>query len=224
MIKFIVLTRSRTGSNLLVSMLNSHPDVRCGGEELRSLNGRQVSEAIETSFPIRQALKASGFKIFYYHPLDDSSGAVRDTLSAMRELRVLHLMRRNILRTLTSRKIATQTNVWHSRTQTTVAADDKRVFFTEDELQSGFIQTKQWENEYASRFDESRTLQVYYEDLVGNYDGQFRRIASFLEVEPHQPRTDLKRQNPEPLDKLIVNYDALKEHFANTEWAVYFDA
>lgn len=101
MIKFIVLTRSRTGSNLLVSMLNSHPDVRCGGEELRSLNGRQVSEAIETSFPIRQALKASGFKIFYYHPLDDSSGAVWDTLSAMRELRVLHLMRRNILRTLT---------------------------------------------------------------------------------------------------------------------------
>mgnify|MGYP006437466411 CR=1 FL=1 len=36
--KFIVLSRSRTGSNLLISMLNSHPNISAEGEKFSRLN------------------------------------------------------------------------------------------------------------------------------------------------------------------------------------------
>ena len=39
-VPFIVLTRSRTGSNLLVSFLNGHPDIFCEGEIFARMAGR----------------------------------------------------------------------------------------------------------------------------------------------------------------------------------------
>ncbi|WP_280564143.1 hypothetical protein [Chromohalobacter sp. 48-RD10] len=70
--KFIVLTRSRTGSNLLVSLLNSHPNISADGEIFSKLNGRDYKRIISNAFSRQpRYIKAKGFKIFYYHPQDD---------------------------------------------------------------------------------------------------------------------------------------------------------
>ena len=34
--KFVIITNQRSGSNLLVSMLNSHPEIKCFGELMRA--------------------------------------------------------------------------------------------------------------------------------------------------------------------------------------------
>ena len=67
--RFIILTRSRTGSSYLVDLLDSHPDIECKGEEFSKLKSASPSLILSGLFPRRSHL-IHGFKIFYYHPLD----------------------------------------------------------------------------------------------------------------------------------------------------------
>src|SRR5215470_17880833 len=68
--KFIVLSRSRTGSNLLQSLLSSHPEIVTENEILQRLDGRNPRDIVARAYA-RQPyfVKAKGFKVFYYHPI-----------------------------------------------------------------------------------------------------------------------------------------------------------
>ncbi len=67
--KFIVLARSRTGSNLLTSMLNSLWSIAAHGEILSWTRGRTLEDVLADAFcRYPHYVKAVGFKIFYYHP------------------------------------------------------------------------------------------------------------------------------------------------------------
>jgi LPS sulfotransferase NodH len=223
--KFIVLTRSRTGSNMVINMLNSHPAVYADGEVFSSLNGKTVDDVLAGEFgKYLPYIKAVGFKIFYYHPQDDDSGLVWDRLDAMEDLRVIHLKRRNILRTLLSRKIAGATKVWGiTKDAERGAIDERRVQFTEGELREGFEQTRDWEREFAQRFESKPSITLYYEDLLADRRKEFKRLTGLLGVKASEPKTLLVRQNPEKLHDLILNYDELKAAFAETEWTAFFE-
>jgi len=124
--RFILLSRSRTGSNMLTSLLNSHPHVRAEGEILRRLQGRD-STAILAEVFARQPrhIRAKGFKFFYYHPIDGDTEKTWQMLLDMTDLRVIHLKRKNILRTILSRKIAEDQDVWLSRSSGRNKSDDQ---------------------------------------------------------------------------------------------------
>lgn len=65
--KFIIITRSRTGSNLLISLLNNHPEIEAHGEIFRRLNGKTPKEIMANYFSQKpNRIKYVGFKIFYY--------------------------------------------------------------------------------------------------------------------------------------------------------------
>lgn len=224
--RFIVLTRSRTGSNMLISCLGSHPAIHAESEVFQRLNGRACAEILDTVFGEHpRRIRAVGFKIFYYHPLDDPHAGIWEILPAMRELHVIHLRRRNLLRTLVSRKIAGVRDIWSSleegQSDHTIGA--KEVTMTVDELRAGFRQTREWEKEYLRMFRVQPLLEVIYEDFVADPEVQFRRITDFLGVRYRPPQTSLRRQNPEPLRRLLSNFDELARAFAGTEWAAFFD-
>ncbi len=76
--RFIILGGARTGSNFLIALLRTHHNVRILGElfNLNSLGTRDRTDAL--SDPVkylerqlfvkdRSEIKATGFKIFYYH-------------------------------------------------------------------------------------------------------------------------------------------------------------
>jgi len=105
--KFIVLTRSRTGSNMLISYLDSHPNIHADREVFARLNGRHYKDILSKTYGKQpRHVKFAGFKIFYYHPMDDDKKEIWDYLINSKEISVIHLKRRNILRTMISRKIA----------------------------------------------------------------------------------------------------------------------
>jgi LPS sulfotransferase NodH len=225
--RFIVLSRSRTGPTLLTSFLDSHPNVRARGEVLKTLNGRPVEQAILEQFGRQpRRIKARGFKVFYYHPLDDPDARLLSHLAAMDGLDVIHLRRRNILRTLVSRKIAGMQDAWTStgsrETNGSAPLPAKQVSMTADELTTGFERTRAWEREGDHLFRDHPLLKMDYEDLVADPEGEFRAATSFLGVPYVAPRTVLERQNPEPLRDLLINHDELATAFAGTEWASFF--
>ena len=88
---------------MLMSFLNSHPNVRMEGELFATLNDRAPAQALEAAFsPPPAYVKAQGFKLFYYHPTDASDRRLWTALTALPDLHVIHLKRRNILPTLVS--------------------------------------------------------------------------------------------------------------------------
>ncbi|MBD3322933.1 hypothetical protein GF339_00015 [candidate division KSB3 bacterium] len=225
--RFIVLSRSRTGSNLLVSLLNSHPNIHAEAEIFLRLNGRNYQDILTKAFA-RQPLyvKAKGFKLFYYHPLDDKSSGIWNALASLDDLYVIHLKRRNILRTLISRKIAGIQGVWAVTSTEQHSAADKKdiaVTFTADELLEGFKQTRRWEQAGENIFRNHPLISIDYEDLVDYRELTFYKVTEFLDVRYKQPKTKLKKQNTKSLRETVTNYEELKSAFLETEWQSFFD-
>jgi LPS sulfotransferase NodH len=225
--RFIVLSRSRTGSNLLISLLNSHPHIHAEGEIFAKLRRRNCKEVLAKAFAKQPwYINAKGFKIFYYHPLDDRSCNIWDELQSLDDLYIIHLKRRNILRTLLSRKIARAQDVWavsSDRQHSNLCKAQVSVSFTLDELNKGFKQTREWEEVGDKMFRNHPALSIDYEELVNDRTNTFRKVTEFLGVEYTQPKADLKKQNTKSMRETITNYDELKSAFFQTEWGIFFE-
>ena len=133
--KFIILARSRVGSNLLISYLNSHPNIHALGEMFGN-NHNEANINFRKENPLKflnefcfrsyaKGIKAVGFKIFYYHPVNGESRAIWDDLKNMKDLKIIHLKRENILRTHLSRAIAGQTDKWTVTTVNNIPLEKK---------------------------------------------------------------------------------------------------
>lgn len=225
--KILIITRSRTGSNLLVSFLNSHPKILMKGEELEHLNGKTYQQILAKIFSKQpNRIEAMGFKLFYCHPFPYdpalSNELLRD-LSTYENIHVIHLKRRNILRTLTSRKIALEQNIWTSRELKKLKNKKKvPVSFEKDELLEGFEFTRGLETEADEIFARVPKITVSYEDLIADRVNECQRVFNFLGLENCTISTDLSKQNPESLRTLILNYDELKAEFSGTKWDSFF--
>ncbi|MCB0210080.1 MAG: sulfotransferase [Anaerolineae bacterium] len=223
--KFIVLGRMRIGSSMLLSFLAAHPNIYNRGELFQKLNGRDHTATLTRTFSKQPpGIKAVGFKIFYNHPHDDTSGRLWADLVAMPELHVIHLQRKNTLRTIVSEKIARKTGHWKTITQQAqLGIVDRRIELDYADLKQRLETIKRLSAEFDEKFATHPKLSVYYEDLVSRPDSEFGKVLEFLGLPFYPPQTQRLKQNPERLSRLIVNYEQLKDEFADTEWASLFD-
>ena len=223
-VPFIVLTRSRTGSNMLISMLDSHPNIRAEGELFRDLNPKFSGLALNLVFSRQpRHVRASGFKIFYGHARKGGATSVWDKLERMDRLSVIHLKRENILRALVSDRIARDQGVWLTKSPKDLPKQCKRIKLSVAEAEREFNLTRLHELEGDRRFSAHPRLEVYYENLVSDIPATFKKVTEFFCVPYVEPRIQLHKQNPEPLKDLLVNYDELKAAFSGTDWQQFFD-
>jgi LPS sulfotransferase NodH len=225
--KFFILTRSRTGSNLLVDFLNSNKRILTRNEMFRNLNGkdhRKILNKIFRRYPY--FIEAVGFKIFYNHPFDSQQTSLWDELAQEKDMKVIHLVRENILRSFVSHKIAEKTNTWFKKNSSRISAmktNSKSIRLDAEKLQNEIAQTYQWQQEGEERFKEHRILKISYEELTQNPDKTFAKVCDFLGVPFKKPNSSFKRQNPERLEELIENYQEMKDLFSNSEFASFFE-
>jgi LPS sulfotransferase NodH len=210
---------------MLKSFLNSHPNAQVDGELFARLNGRDYTDVLAKAFAKQPFyVKAKGFKIFYYHPLDDETSGIWEDLTKMEGLHVIHLKRKNILRTLISRKIAGIQDLWlTSSANARTSSEDRTVTFTAEELEEGFNQTREWERRGDKMFERHPLISIYYEDLVSDPEAVFRNVTEFLGIRYVPPKTALRKQNPEHARNLVSNYDELRLAFAKSEWQEFFN-
>lgn len=224
--KFIIISHARSGSNLLLNALNSHPNI-IAEHEIFAAHNRNIGEnfqpTLDNLFRKRpESAKAVGCKIFYYHLNQDEWRQI----SEIPELKVIHLKRKNALSMIVSMKVAFKTDQWGIASEAErIDAAQKQVHLDYDFLRQRFEQIELWEKNMPKLFDRSPIQNVFYQDLVGQYQQTVESLFSFLDL----PQISLemkiqhKKQNPEPLNQLIYNYDELKEKFADTPWASYFN-
>ncbi len=240
--RFIVLGRSRTGSNYLRSLLNSHPGIQVLGEVFRNSDSLEwgldgypdprrvlaeyqadpvafLDRHIFRSLP--QQIQAFGFKIFYYHAQGEPLKRIWSRLRDDAELRVLHVKRNNILRTHLSRARAARSNRWVQLSQSGIEEAPIRLEYAE--CRQDFERTRLWETEFERFFAGHPILPVAYEDLALDYRQAVSRIEAFLRVEACALVPQTFKQSREPLAAAISNYADLKRQFADTPWAGFFE-
>lgn len=217
--RFAVVTRSRTGSNLLTSILDAHPKIRMDGEILRRVEGRAVDRVVARLFrPHPRTIDAVGFKYFYYHPVDGDPSTAWDEIDRC-GCRVLHLRRENLLRTEISRLIANKVGVWSRRRGKEDPLESRRVTVQPAAVVRALEKTRSWERAARERWEGGNYIELSYEELTSHPGPTLRRIHTFLGVPDHPADSSLKRQNPEPIHRLVANYDELCAALEKTEWA-----
>ncbi len=239
--KFIILGRSRTGSNFLRGLLSSHPEIITTGEILR--NPEQIDWDSDQYVLTDQILKlyqqkpvefmrkvvfrkfspqikAVGFKLFYYHAQTEPFNQIWDYLRENTDIHVIHIKRENILKTHLSRAQANRSGSW-------VNTSGKKenhgpIPLDSTECLQDFEQTRQWENHYDHFFKDHPIKQVSYEDLSENYKPIIQDIQFFLNVSPHPVEPQTYKQSSKRLSEMITNFDELEKKFRDTPWAEFF--
>ena len=229
--RFVIFAAPRTGSNLLCSLLNAHPDILChhglfnpGGIHwardwqgsssfLRGIPERDTDPAafIDAVWATGGAARAIGFKM----NRDENDDAARVLLRDPSVLKIL-LRRRNRVRTYVSEEIARLTGIWESfdpPAETAIPA----VHVDADDL---VRHTALNEAHYAAieeKLQASRQgwFGTYYEALAD--PGELTGILAFLGVEAHAPLLAAShKRGTGDLAAIVENFDELASALRGT--------
>jgi LPS sulfotransferase NodH len=166
-------------------------------------------------------IRAVGFKLFYYHARSEPWSRVWPYLQEMPGLHVIHIKRRNMLRTHLSRVRAEQTDRWVNTSGDAEAPP--RVELDYAACRRDFEQTRAQETEADAFFAGRQTLEVFYEDLVARPEIQADRLQAFLGLPIQVLTPQTHQQARQPLAAAIANYEMLRQQFAGSPWQDFFD-
>lgn len=167
-------------------------------------------------------VRAVGFKLFYEWQGEQYAG-MWEVFRQNKALKVIHLKRRNHLRTLVSLTIAQNNKRWSQGIQEVQTPSlSKAVVLGVDECKRHFLGMEEEEKRHDEFFANHSILEVYYEDLVAQPQLELAQVQQFLGVKNYRLVTLLARQNPEPLSALILNFSELETAFQGTQWHHFF--
>lgn len=232
MTRFIIAGIRRTGTGLIRTTLNNHPQVHCIGEALNFgdrfhnkrgqnceggyrqyldktpaghvqdlLMRRKMLEAYLDQFYASIEADAVGFKLMQTQM--DRFPGVLDHLRE-RDVKVIHVVRENVLKTLVSRTAKRVTGKSH----TTVKTKDTTVRLEPSSLLRHLERIERQNEVWPALCAGMPYIKTTYEDFVSNRSEELEKLLTFLNVEP---MTDLSshfvKGNSDNLTKIISNYD-----------------
>ena len=228
--RFAIASTARSGSTWLQSLLQQCPNIMMAGELFApeiSNGNRLVKPKTHSNFDrdfsyftkgYSESIQAVGCRIFYYHLTD----AEWQCFQSADDFRLIHLTRRNKMRMFLSLEIAKKTRQWRDRYQKKPSLKQRQVWIDVPQL----IEYVQWikdrEQEFRQQFEHHEILEIAYEDMVMNLPSVVSRLSSFLGVHSLSlTQTALKKQNTESMQKLILNFDEVKDTLANTSLEIF---
>lgn len=238
--RFLIVASARTGSTMLTRALDDHSQIETYGEIVRRADrfpGHFVefgrSNELYASDPVAfletrvfhkypPAIRAVGFKVLYAHaPVDTAWGqAVWTYLEGQPALKIIHLQRRNLLKVEVSRQKAARTKEWISYS---AERQNQAVVLDYDQMVERFQQMEAWHAQTVERFAGHEMLDVFYEDLSGQYEDEIATVQRFLGVDYEPVRPPTTKRPRQPLAEQIANYAEIRALLKDTRWANYLD-
>lgn len=235
--RFVIVCHPRSGSNLLRSLFNSHRRVVAFGElfsrdtviawglpgyprgprTIRRLQGDPVTFLETCVFvPFPKSIGAVGFKLLYDQAREPGRRHLWPHLNARGGPRIIHLVRRNPLRTTLSLLRARRTGRWTEVRRNPARPAGLRLNVAEVVRGVGEVQAAV---DAARRFlDPARTLEVAYEDLCDRREAVLHHLQSFVGVDPMDLRPAIDRQHRGTLADGILNFAELRRALKGSEW------
>jgi LPS sulfotransferase NodH len=224
--RFVILAAKRSGSNLLCTLLDSHPEVLChhevfnpagifyaldyrdGSLDLGTTEARDRDPAafLERLWRTRLGRRCIGFKFTC-----GQDERVLDIVLHDPGIRKIVLRRHNALKSYVSEKIAEQTGQWEVYRESDLVADQPKIAVD----LADFRRHAEGNDRFHARIEDvlNRTgqepLRVYYERLF--HEVEHLRWLRFLGVSDLSVplRAASVKQNPTDLRRIISNYDEL---------------
>ncbi len=243
--RFVIVSARRSGSNLLCTLIDSHPDALCHHE---LFNPRGIFTALDlrdTATPLHDIAARERDPVAYLAQVwryARGHACVGFKMTPEQHPEILHavlddagiakivLRRDNPLRALVSERIADITGRWEAYAGEVGGQDididpgaRPRVHVEHDELDRHVRQVQAFYDGLTDAMQRSgqRWLELRYESLFDA--GEQRRLCDYLGLSPRPLQARSIRQNPEPLERLLDNADALRRSLASTPLARLFD-
>lgn len=249
MTKFVLFTTPRTGSSLLIKTLDTHPEIVCAGE-LFFFKGDIYHTEYQYPFwrvPVsnkinylinypkifltlnsfldkfygensKNSIKAKGFKLMHFQTF--YTPGIFNYLKK-NNIKVIVLIRKNILRNTLSDLRARSTKVYHNNGNAVI--ETAPMFKVNvDELAKKMQQIEGFKKQLErSTINLNREI-VYYEDFE-NWKETISGILNYLNVTdiPLQPVS--KKLNPDKLEDMIENYAEVSKWLSGNNYAQYLD-
>ena len=243
--KFVLLCPERSGSNLLMGLMDSHHECLAAGEmfndyylnlselptssdelardqRLAQLRSDNPAAFVHAFFDVARdrKLKAIGFKLIYGQAELHSS--VREEILRDQSIYIIHLVRRNLLDRFASEVRARNTDKWAYGADETIPERQKYTI-PPDQCIWDFLDKQNTENKYFNLLEgRDRVLKIYYENLSQNPQGVSNRVCRLLGL---SVRDDLeirfKKSSSKKLQDDVENYAELKALFSR--WSHFFD-
>jgi len=250
--KFVILGTQRTGTTLIRTSLDSHPDILCCGEvfnlgrrpyrnddgfwkysnrsiyhRLRSgLFPRTVTKEYLEQLFLDQPYYAVGFKFMLSHC---KSRPYILRLLTQYELKAVLVIRRNALKTLISRRTAAASGVYHiSDTLKAKSAvrswNARQIYLDSTSLLSELQSIVSERDQWRSLVGKSFELfELVYEDYVKDHDSMNRKLQTFLNVNEYPLESDLKKVNPDKLEQILGNFGEVRQILEGTKFEEFLN-
>lgn len=242
---FVIIAAERTGTNLLIGLLNDFADCYAGGE-LFNVNNilkdiipwRDIADGdrvkllgLRSSDPVvfwkalcgqsaNRGVQAIGFKLLYSQGL--AQRELLECFASNKAMPIIHLTRRNLLRRLVSERQAQALGLWAERATAPGRARPKVAIAMNDIVASlDMIEAQQ--ALYDSMFAEHPVLRLVYEDLARRPVRTAERVAEFLGLTARTstPTVKYRKTGQEKLSDAVIDYEALLAKIRR--WSSFFE-
>jgi hypothetical protein len=225
------MTSGRTGSELLVSLLDSHPEIVCEGEVLRE--GRTFPTqfvAARASLAGVRGARAYGWKLLL-NQFRNPGGMVRGIGEPERYptrlldngYRLILLVRRNPVQQAMSFLRAEASQYHHRREDLAVFAP---VAVDPVKLMASTWILEEETSILTRILDPHPHLRLTYEDDLmdpARHGEAVARICGYVGLEPAPVSSPLVKIAPTRMRDMVTNIEEVSELFRNTRYAVYLD-
>lgn len=253
MVKFILLGHGRCGSSLIVESLAEHSDVRVGGElfhceeearrcafqllkntdpidkrEARHYrDGADATQFLEEAVfrDSRSGVRAVGFKMFYVHARSNpNEKKAWNYLLTNKEIRVIHLIRANMLESYISLRVASITGEWErSKGSAAPRREPPQLRLEPRVCEAHFNQELAWRKWARESFRQHPFLEIEYErDVCARFEAVMNEIHDFIDVPRIHARQLLEKQARRSPREATINYEELKDYFRYTLYEDFF--
>ncbi len=225
---FIIYGMGRSGSNLLRTLLNSHPDVFCDNEifhKRRMAEKNRIAQRLIKRYPILYAYykkylsKANiyGFKL-HQNQLDDTEKVI--TWLQNKGWRIIHLHRKNTLKQVISLMIAQQTGSWIKNKK--MGYSDEKYYLDPEELLAHIKKRIPFSEQEFSLMEKLEHLDVVYEyDLYhqDKWQATTGKIFDYINIYPVEVRTKRLKTDPRPDWERVENFEEILDFLSKKGWA-----
>jgi len=225
---FIIFGQSRSGSTLLMDLIKSHPEINCETELFNYLELFPKFKPLRSlfrSFPLpyiyyraKKTQKAVyGFKLFFFQVHNPEKCLAQ---LARKNWKFIHIKRQNLLRQSLSNIIAMETNHWHRRVENKPSVE--KIEIKPERLLHVLKNRTAWKLKEKKLIEKYNHITITYEDDLMDKDKwqqTANKVFRYLEIDPIEVNSELKKTYKKPYTELILNFAELKKAVQNSPFS-----
>jgi LPS sulfotransferase NodH len=224
--KFMIFGISRSGSTLLVNLLNSHPKIHCEGEILtQRVTNPFLYAKCHQAYTKKEVY---GFKLLVYHlnGVQEIDKPIKFVSRLHQQgYKLIHLKRKNVLRQALSGLYARHLGTFHMYTDRANVVKDKMHVNVDKLLKKIKVTEKKgvFEEKVLKHIPH---LSFTYEDDLMNLEVQqatVDKITNYLEIPNSKIHTDHVKVAPNKYEDFIENSDEVIEAIENSKYKQFLD-